>query len=62
MGSTLGPVVGGVLLLALPQAITFLQLPPNVMGPLQGVIYTLLVLIFLFVRPQGLISAARRQT
>jgi branched-chain amino acid transport system permease protein len=61
MGSTLGPVVGGVLLLALPQAITFLQLPLSVMGPLQGVIFTLLVLIFIFVRPQGLISAARRQ-
>jgi branched-chain amino acid transport system permease protein len=60
MGSTLGPVVGGVLLLALPQTISFLQLPPSVMGPLQGVIYTLLVLIFLFVRPQGLISAGRR--
>ena len=61
MGSTLGPVVGGVLLLALPQAITFLHLPPNIMGPLQGMIFTLLVLVFLFVRPQGLISTKRRQ-
>lgn len=61
MGSTLGPVVGGVLLLALPQAITFLQLPPSIMGPLQGMIFTLLVLIFLFVRPQGLISTNRQQ-
>jgi branched-chain amino acid transport system permease protein len=60
MGSTLGPVVGGILLLALPQAITFLQLPPSIMGPLQGMIFTLLVLIFLFVRPQGLISTNRR--
>ena len=60
MGSTLGPVVGGVLLLALPQTISFLHLPPSIMGPLQGVIYTLLVLIFLFVRPQGLVAAARR--
>lgn len=60
MGSTLGPVVGGILLLALPQAITFLQLPPSIMGPLQGVIFTLLVLIFLFVRPQGLVAPERR--
>ena len=59
MGSTLGPVVGGILLLALPQAITFLQLPPSIMGPLQGMIFTLLVLVFLFVRPQGLISTKR---
>jgi branched-chain amino acid transport system permease protein len=61
MGSTLGPVVGGILLLALPQAITFLQLPPSIMGPLQGMIFTLLVLIFLFLRPQGLVSGGRRQ-
>lgn len=59
MGTTYGPVVGAVLLLALPQAISFIQLPPSVMGGLQGVLYTLLVLIFIFVRPQGLVAAAK---
>ena len=59
MGTTLGPVIGAVLLLALPQAISFIQLPPSVMGGLQGVMYTLLVLIFIFARPQGLVSAAK---
>lgn len=57
MGTTWGPVVGAVLLVALPQAITFLNLPPSVMAPLQGMIYTLLVLAFLFLRPQGLVPA-----
>ena len=61
MGSHWGPVVGAVLLLLLPQAITFLNLPPSVMAPLQGVIFTLLVIIFLFLRPQGLIAPAKRQ-
>ena len=56
MGSHLGPVVGAVLLLLLPQAISFLNLPPSVMAPLQGVIFTTLVIIFLFWRPQGLIA------
>lgn len=56
MGSTWGPVVGAVLLLALPQAITFLDLPPRYMAPLQGMLFTLLVIIFMFVRPQGLVS------
>jgi branched-chain amino acid transport system permease protein len=55
MGSTWGPVVGAVLLLALPQAITFLQLPLNYMAPVQGMIFTLLVILFLFLRPQGLV-------
>jgi branched-chain amino acid transport system permease protein len=46
----------------LPQAISFLNLPPNVMAPLQGVIFTSLVIVFLFWRPQGLIAPAKRQS
>ena len=62
MGSHLGPVVGAVLLLLLPQAISFLNLPPSVMAPLQGLIFTTLVIVFLFWRPQGMIAPAKRQT
>jgi branched-chain amino acid transport system permease protein len=61
ISTTWGPVVGAVLLLALPQAITFIHMPPNVAGGLQGVLYTLLVLIFMFARPQGIVSAPRTQ-
>jgi branched-chain amino acid transport system permease protein len=56
MGTTAGPVVGALLLTALPQAITFLNLPPSVMAPLQGMLYTGLVVLFLFLRPAGLLS------
>jgi branched-chain amino acid transport system permease protein len=56
MGTTWGPVVGALLLTALPQAIAFLDLPPSVMAPLQGMLYTGLVLLFLFVRPGGLVA------
>ena len=56
MGTTWGPVVGALLLTALPQAITFLNLPASVMGPLQGMLYTGLVLVFLYVRPSGLVA------
>lgn len=57
--STWGPIVGAVLLQALPQLITFLSLPPSVLGPVQGLIFTGLVLIFMVVRPQGLVPAKR---
>ena len=56
MGTTWGPVVGALLLIAVPQAITFLNLPPSVMAPIQGIIFTSLVLLFLFVRPAGLVG------
>ena len=61
MGTVYGPVVGSVLLLAVPQAITFLQLPPSIMAPMQGIIFTLLVLIFLFVRPAGILGGQPRK-
>lgn len=55
--TTWGPVVGALLLQALPQALTFLYLPPSVLGPIQGLLFTGLVLVFMFVRPQGLVPA-----
>ena len=60
MGTTAGPVVGALLLTVLPQAIIFLNLPPSVMAPLQGMLYTGLVLLFLFVRPSGLMAKKTR--
>jgi branched-chain amino acid transport system permease protein len=60
MGTTWGPVVGAVLLMAIPQAITFLNLPPSIMAPTQGIIFTVLVLLFMFLRPAGIIGSARK--
>ena len=57
MRTTWGPVVGAFLLEALPQAITFLELPPSILGPVQGLLFTGLVLIFMFFRPGGLVEA-----
>lgn len=57
MRTTWGPVLGAVVLQVLPQAITFFGLPPSVLGPLQGIMFTGLVLAFMFLRPQGLIAA-----
>lgn len=57
--STWGPVVGAVLLQALPQLITFLDFPTRWLGPLQGLLFTGLVLVFMVVRPQGLVPASR---
>lgn len=57
MRTTWGPVLGAVVLQVLPQAVTFLGLPPSVLGPLQGLMFTGLVLAFMFLRPQGLIAA-----
>jgi branched-chain amino acid transport system permease protein len=54
-----GPLVGAVLMTCVPQAIQFLNLPPAIGGPIQGVLFSVLVLIFLFLRPQGLMGGSR---
>ncbi len=58
MATVYGPVLGALLLLAIPQAITFLHLPPSVMAPMQGILFTSLVLVFLFLRPAGILGAS----
>lgn len=53
-----GPVLGAVLLTVLPEAIRFLDLPISVMAPMQGVLFTGLVILFLFVKPEGLFGSS----
>lgn len=57
--TTWGPVLGAVLLTTAPEIIRFLDMPISVMAPAQGVIFSVLVLVFLFVRPQGVMGGAR---
>jgi branched-chain amino acid transport system permease protein len=56
LGTVWGPAVGAALLEALPQALNFLQLPYSIMAPMQGIMFTGLVLFFIFTRPQGLMG------
>ena len=56
IGTTMGPIVGALVLVALPQAINFLQLPNSLVGTVQGLIFTTLVILFLFLRPGGLVG------
>lgn len=51
-----GPVLGAVLLTGLPELIRFIDLPIAIMAPMQGVMFTLLIVLFLFLRPQGLLG------
>src|SRR5580692_5825833 len=54
-----GPLLGAAVITVVPQAIQFLRLPISVASPLQGIIFSVLVLVFLFLRPQGLMGGGR---
>lgn len=57
--TTWGPVLGAVLITLLPEVIRFLDMPISIMAPAQGVLFSLLVLLFLYLRPQGLLGGPR---
>jgi branched-chain amino acid transport system permease protein len=56
VGTIMGPVVGAILLEITPQALSFLHLPAAITGPTQGILFTGLVLIFLFLKPNGVLG------
>lgn len=49
-----GTLVGTAVILLIPEALRFLALPSSVLGPLRQIIYTLILLAILFLRPRGL--------
>jgi branched-chain amino acid transport system permease protein len=55
-GSRWGPVIGAVVLVTLPEALRFLGLPSAVAANLRQVIYGILLVLMMVVRPQGLVG------
>ncbi|MQA16846.1 MAG: ATP-binding cassette domain-containing protein [Pseudonocardiaceae bacterium] len=51
-----GPFIGAAVVVIIPQALTFLELPNSLVGALNGMAFSLLVLILLRFRPQGLLG------
>lgn len=55
-GSFVGPIVGAALMVLLPEALRFLQIPDAVAANLRQVIYGLLLIVLMRFRPQGLVG------
>lgn len=60
MGTTLGPVLGSFIVILFPQALLYANLPPSVSSSVQGLIFTGVVILFLFFRPEGLLPDKSR--
>jgi branched-chain amino acid transport system permease protein len=57
-GTFLGPVVGAVVLIFFQESVRFLRLPPEwtrLLGPLQQMIFGLLLIVLMVFRPEGII-------
>lgn len=55
-GSTWGPLVGAVVLVALPEALRFVGLPTAIAANLRQIIYGSLLVIMMMFRPRGLVG------
>ena len=56
-----GPIVGTFLLLAIPEVLKFLAIPDTVAAPMRQIIYGALLIIFMLVRPEGILGRARSE-
>lgn len=54
-----GPVVGAAVVVILPELLRFIGLPDAVAANLRQVIYGLILIVLMFVRPQGILGDAK---
>lgn len=54
-----GPIVGAAVVVILPELLRFVGLPDAVAANLRQVIYGLILIVLMFVRPQGLLGDAK---
>lgn len=64
-GTLWGPVVGAAVLIFFQESVRFLRLPPEwsgILGPLQQMVFGLLLVILMLFRPDGLIREKGKET
>jgi len=60
-GNIVGPIVGAVVLIILPEALRFLRIPDAIAANMRQIIYGLLMLAILRYRPEGIAGGYRLQ-
>src|SRR3546814_14328263 len=58
-GNLWGSILGAVVLVFLPEALKFVDMPPDVADKMRQVIYGLILIGILLVRPQGILGEHR---
>jgi branched-chain amino acid transport system permease protein len=58
-GTLLGPVLGAVFITVFPALLNFLQVPSNVLGPVQQIVYGMMIVLLMLFMPEGLVSVGK---
>ena len=59
LGNLFGSIVGAVVLLGLPEMLKFAAIPETIFAPARQMLYGLLLIAFMFVRPRGFFAELR---
>ena len=58
-GSLLGPGLGALFITVFPALLNFLQVPSSVLGPVQQIVYGMMIVLLMLFMPEGLVSAGK---
>jgi branched-chain amino acid transport system permease protein len=61
MTSVVGSVIGAAVIVLIPELLGQLDIASSAAGPLEQVLFGLLLILLMFVRPQGLLGGSRRR-
>ena len=61
LSSVEGSIVGAIILMLLPEPLRFLPLPSYAIGALRQIIYALLLILLLILRPGGFLGEFRQK-
>ena len=61
LGTVVGPFIGAAVVVLIPEALGYLDLPNTLVGAVNGFLFSALVLLFLRFRPQGLVGSRRKR-
>lgn len=54
-GTRWGPILGGAIVMILPELLSLIAMPPEYIGPSRRLFFGLILLVLLFTRPEGLL-------
>lgn len=54
LGSIMGSIIGAIMLVLLPEPLRFLQLPSTIIASVRQMLYSLLLILFMLYKPNGL--------
>jgi branched-chain amino acid transport system permease protein len=56
LGSLYGPVVGAIILTAIPAGLTFVTIAPEYLGLIEQTAFGLIIVVIIIIRPDGIMS------